>query len=114
MTNTTEREQIVAWLRKWAKGIRKMKPGGRVYLDASATRTKYDVTTFMEKYLFPGNGSPLCLHDYLTALSRSPMEVDVVLNDRRNYLLTTQRWAVGESTSNLASSRASPKRAPSG
>jgi cyclopropane-fatty-acyl-phospholipid synthase len=70
-----------------------LKPGGRIYLDASASRTKYDVTTFMERYLFPGNGSPLCLHDYLTALSRSPLEVEVVLNDRTNYLLTTRRWA---------------------
>ncbi|HEX5724101.1 MAG TPA: class I SAM-dependent methyltransferase [Longimicrobiaceae bacterium] len=70
-----------------------LKPGGRVYLDASATRVKNDVSTFFERYIFQGNGSPLCLHDYLTALSRTPLEVEVVLNDRVNYLRTTRAWA---------------------
>jgi cyclopropane-fatty-acyl-phospholipid synthase len=70
-----------------------LKPGGRVYLDASAARRKHDVSTFLERHLFPGNGHPLCLHDYLDALSRSPLEVAHVINDRHNYLLTTRAWA---------------------
>ncbi|HJR64239.1 MAG TPA: class I SAM-dependent methyltransferase [Gemmatimonadaceae bacterium] len=68
-------------------------PGGRVYLDASACRRKHDVSTFFERYIFPGNGSPLCLHDYLLEVSRTKLEVEAVHNDRRNYLLTTRRWA---------------------
>lgn len=70
-----------------------VRPGGRIYLDASATRKKHNVSTFFERHIFPGNGSPLCLHDYLTRLSRTPLELETVINDRVNYLLTTQRWA---------------------
>jgi cyclopropane-fatty-acyl-phospholipid synthase len=70
-----------------------LRPGARVYLDASASRIKYQVSSFTEKHLFPGNGSPLCLRDYLHALSTSPLELERVVNDRESYLLTCQRWA---------------------
>jgi len=72
---------------------RLLKPGGRVCLDASATRQKYDVSAFFERYIFRGNGTPLCLHDYLREVARSPFEVETVLNDRHNYGLTTLHWA---------------------
>jgi cyclopropane-fatty-acyl-phospholipid synthase len=70
-----------------------LKPGGMVYLDASAARRKHDVSTFLERHVFPGNGSPLCLYDYLEAASRTPLQVEQVINDRHNYLLTTRAWA---------------------
>jgi cyclopropane-fatty-acyl-phospholipid synthase len=70
-----------------------LKPGGRVYLDASAARRKHDISTFFERHIFRGNGSTVCLHEYLEAVSRSRMEVEYVINDRENYRLTTQRWA---------------------
>jgi cyclopropane-fatty-acyl-phospholipid synthase len=70
-----------------------LKPGGRVYLDASACRIKHQVSSFTEKHLFPGNGSPLCLADYVTALSTSPLELERVINDRESYLLTCRHWA---------------------
>ncbi|CAA9320006.1 MAG: Cyclopropane-fatty-acyl-phospholipid synthase [uncultured Gemmatimonadetes bacterium] len=76
-----------------AKYATLLKPGGRVFLDASATRVKYDVSAFFERYIFRGNGSPLCLHDYLREVARSPFEVEAVHNDRRNYLLTARHWA---------------------
>jgi cyclopropane-fatty-acyl-phospholipid synthase len=72
---------------------RLLKPGGAVYLDASATRQKYRVSAFFERHVFRGNGTPLCLHDYLAALARSPLELVSVLNDRHNYMLTAQAWA---------------------
>jgi cyclopropane-fatty-acyl-phospholipid synthase len=70
-----------------------LKPGGRVYLDASAARRKNRVTTFFENQIFRGNGSPLSLKNYVSALSRSPLELEVVINDRVNYGITTRRWA---------------------
>ena len=72
---------------------RMLKPGGRACLDASATRQKYDVSTFFERYIYRGNGSPLCLHDYLQAVAGSPFEIETVVNDRHNYMLTTRHWA---------------------
>jgi hypothetical protein len=70
-----------------------LKPGGRVCLDASATRRKYEVSAFFEKHIFPGNGSPVCIHDYLGEVARSPFSVLGVYNDTRNYELTTRHWA---------------------
>lgn len=70
-----------------------LKPGGRVYLDASASRKRHRVSTFVEHQLFPGNGHPLVLASYVRALANSPLEVEAVHNDRVNYLLTTRQWA---------------------
>lgn len=72
---------------------RLLKPGGRVYLDASAFREKYAKPTFVSRYVFPGDHSYFCLHDFLAALARTPMEVLAVHNDRHSYYLTCKAWA---------------------
>jgi cyclopropane-fatty-acyl-phospholipid synthase len=69
-----------------------LKPGGYVYLDASADRVKHAQGTFMARYVFEGNGSLLCLHEYLQEVAKSPFEVEGVWNDRHNYYLTTKAW----------------------
>ncbi|HZJ00951.1 MAG TPA: class I SAM-dependent methyltransferase [Gemmatimonadaceae bacterium] len=70
-----------------------LKPGGKVYLDASAMRKKYDISSFLRRHIYPGNGSPMCLHDYLKAVAASPFQLDVVHDDRHNYALTSKHWA---------------------
>jgi cyclopropane-fatty-acyl-phospholipid synthase len=70
-----------------------LKPGRRIYVDASADRVKYGQGTFMSKYVFEGNASLLCLHEYLAEVSKSSFEVIGVWNDRHNYYLTTKAWA---------------------
>lgn len=70
-----------------------LKPGGRVCLDASAARSKHALSAFFVRHIFPGNGSPVCMHDYLTEVARSPFSVMCVLNDTHNYELTARRWA---------------------
>lgn len=70
-----------------------LKPGGRVYLDASATRDKYDKPSFIARYIFPADHAFLCLHDFLQAVARTPLEVLTVYNDRHNYYLTCRAWA---------------------
>ena len=72
---------------------RLLKPGGRIYLDASAARVSHDYSAFLLRHLFPGNGTTLCLHKYLEAVAASPFEVVRVHNDRDNYRLTTWHWA---------------------
>lgn len=79
-----------ATLRKYQQLL---KPGGRIYLDASATRVSHDYSAFLLRHLFPGNGTTLCLHTYLAAVADSPFEVLRVHNDRENYRLTTLHWA---------------------
>jgi cyclopropane-fatty-acyl-phospholipid synthase len=70
-----------------------LKPGGRVYLDASAQRIKNGQGSFMARYVFEGNGSLLCLHEYLAAVAKSPFHLSGVWDDRHNYYLTTKAWA---------------------
>jgi cyclopropane-fatty-acyl-phospholipid synthase len=77
-------------VRKYAELL---KPGGRVYLDALAMRTKRRLSTFMTRYVYPGGSSPLLLHQYLREVARSPFELESLVDDRYNYYLTCQRWA---------------------
>jgi cyclopropane-fatty-acyl-phospholipid synthase len=70
-----------------------LKPGGRLYLDASADKVKHGQGTFMSKYVFEGNASLLCLHEYMAEVAKTPFEVEGVWNDRHNYYLTTKTWA---------------------
>jgi cyclopropane-fatty-acyl-phospholipid synthase len=72
---------------------RLLKPGGRVYLDASAFREKYVKPTFVSRYVFPGDHSYFCLHDFLAAVDDTQMDVVAVYNDRHNYYLTCKAWA---------------------
>ncbi|MEJ2652632.1 MAG: class I SAM-dependent methyltransferase [Gammaproteobacteria bacterium] len=72
---------------------RLLKPGGRVYLDASAFREKYSKPTFVSRCIFPGDHSYFCLHEFLTAVAKTQLEVLAVYNDRHSYYLTCKAWA---------------------
>jgi cyclopropane-fatty-acyl-phospholipid synthase len=71
---------------------RLLKPGGSLYLDASAQRVKHGQGAFMARYVFEGNGSLLCLHEYLAEVAKSPFRLCGVWDDRHNYYLTTKEW----------------------
>src|SRR5207302_10967748 len=82
--------QYGAVLRKFASLL---KPGGRVFLDGSACTRKYELSSFMVKYIYGGNHSFLVLHDFLEKLARTKLEVTEIQNDRVSYFLTFQQWA---------------------
>lgn len=70
-----------------------VKPGGRIYLDACASRNKFPFSAFILKYIWPGNATPLHLASYLEALSETPLELCNIENDRLSYLRTARCWA---------------------
>ncbi len=70
-----------------------LKPGGHLYLDASADKVKNGHGSFMGRYVFEGNASLLCLHEYLAEVAKSPFKLLGVWDDRHNYHLTTKAWA---------------------
>ena len=70
-----------------------LKPGGRLYLDASAFREKHVKPTFVSRYIFPGDHCYFCLHDFLAAVAKTRLAVSAVYDDRHNYYLTCKAWA---------------------
>jgi cyclopropane-fatty-acyl-phospholipid synthase len=72
-----------------------LRPGGHVYVDASAARVRNDLSSFFERHIFRGNGTPLHLPAYVAAVTQSPLQLLTVIDDRNNYRLTTTHWAEG-------------------
>ena len=71
-----------------------LKPGGKVFLDGSAWKKKYELSTFMIRHIYPGNHSFLVLDDFLNKMFKTDFEVDVIHNDRWSYYLTFKQWAM--------------------
>ena len=86
-------EHLPDYLRVLQKFLTLVKPGGRVFLDGSACTKKYELSTFMVKYIYGGNHSFLVLHDFLEKLAKTPLEVEEIFSDRHSYFLTFQQWA---------------------
>lgn len=72
---------------------RLLKPGGKIYLDASSFRETYSKPTFISRYVYPGNHRYFCLHEFLTEVAKTNLEVRSIHNDRHSYYLTCREWA---------------------
>ncbi len=70
-----------------------VKPGGKIFLDGSADTKKYELSSYMVKYIYGGNHSFMVLHEFLEKLAQTPLEVLEVFNDRTSYFLTFRQWA---------------------
>lgn len=70
-----------------------LKPGGHIFLDGSACTRKYELSSYMVKYIYGGNHSFLVLHDFLDKLAKTPLEVLEIFSDRESYYLTFLQWA---------------------
>jgi cyclopropane-fatty-acyl-phospholipid synthase len=85
-------EHLPDYRRTLAQYARLLKPGRRVYLDAYSGR-RHGMPSFISKWVFQGNTSPLNLERYLAEVARTPFEVVVIKNDRHNYFLSRKKWA---------------------
>jgi cyclopropane-fatty-acyl-phospholipid synthase len=86
-------EHLPDYERVLTKFQRLLKPGGRVFLDGSAAKKKYELSTFMVRHIYPGNHSFLVLDDFLNKLTKTDFELMEVQNDRWSYFLTFRQWA---------------------
>jgi cyclopropane fatty-acyl-phospholipid synthase-like methyltransferase len=68
-------------------------PGGRIYMDASASHEKYEVGTFTRKYIWQGSHSFMCLQDIVQEFLFHGFEVEEVKRETRDYELTMRHWA---------------------
>ncbi len=86
-------EHLPDYLRVLRKFVSLVKPGGRIFLDGSACTKKYELSSYMVKYIYPGNHSFLVLHDFLDKLAKTPLEVEEIFSDRMSYAYTFIQWA---------------------
>ncbi|MBV9570013.1 MAG: class I SAM-dependent methyltransferase [Alphaproteobacteria bacterium] len=86
-------EHLPNYLRVLEKLTTLLKPGGRIFLDGSACTKKYELSSFMVKYIYPGNHSFLVLDDFLNKLAKTPLQLEEVFSDRLSYFYTFQQWA---------------------
>jgi cyclopropane-fatty-acyl-phospholipid synthase len=86
-------EHLPQYGRVLARFMSLLKPGGRIFLDGSACTRKYELSSFMVKYIYPGNHSFLVLHDFLRELAKTPLRIEEIVNDRHSYFLTFLQWA---------------------
>ena len=86
-------EHLPNYLEVLRRFERLLKPGGRVYLDASAARKKYRESSFISRHIYPGNHSFFVIHDFLKALAETRFHLQEVHDDRVSYYHTFTRWA---------------------
>jgi cyclopropane fatty-acyl-phospholipid synthase-like methyltransferase len=70
-----------------------LRPGGLIYLDASASREKYTVGSFAREYIWTGTHTYLCLQDLVREFLYHGIDVVEVANETRDYGLTCAEWA---------------------
>ena len=68
-------------------------PGGRLYVDASATREKYAASAFTREYTWRGPHSCLALQELVQELLFHGFEVLTVRQETGDYELTMTHWA---------------------
>ncbi|HEV3000545.1 MAG TPA: class I SAM-dependent methyltransferase [Solirubrobacteraceae bacterium] len=70
-----------------------LKPGGRVYMDASAVKEKFAISPFTRHYTWPGQHSFLAVQDLAEELIFNGFELVEVKRETRDYELTIAEWA---------------------
>lgn len=85
-------EHLPDYKRTIAKYQQLLAPGARIYLDAYSG-DKFGMSSFVMKWVFQSNTSPLCLPEYLDEVEKSSLELLEVKSDRHNYFLSCKKWA---------------------
>jgi cyclopropane-fatty-acyl-phospholipid synthase len=70
---------------------RLLKPGGLIYIDASASRVPQSTAT--ATLIYPGNGRFLNLAEYVQAVQNSAFDILALGNDTEDYERTMECWA---------------------
>lgn len=86
-------EHIPYYRKFFQQAWKLLKPGGKIYMDASADVEKFGVSRFIRHYIYPGTHSYMCLQDVLQEqLFHGFMPLQVT-QDNHNYSLTMKHWA---------------------
>jgi cyclopropane-fatty-acyl-phospholipid synthase len=86
-------EHIPNYRRFCARAWECLAPGGRLYMDASASKEKYQMSAFTRRYIWHGTHTFLCLQDIVQELLYHGFEIEEVRRETRDYELTMRHWA---------------------
>lgn len=86
-------EHIINYRRFCQQVWRCLKPGGCMFLDASATVEKFDVSVFARRYIWQGTHTYLCLQDFIREALYNGLEVMEVMNESAHYGRSMLHWA---------------------
>jgi len=70
-----------------------LKPGGRLYLDASASKEKFHMSAFTRRYIWPGTHTFLALPDMIEEMLFHGFEIVDVRRETHDYEVTIGHWA---------------------
>jgi cyclopropane-fatty-acyl-phospholipid synthase len=70
-----------------------LKPGGLIYMDASADLEKFQVSRYIRHFIYPGTHSYMCLQDVLQEMLYHGFMPRRLEQDNHNYMLTMRHWA---------------------
>jgi len=89
---------IIEHLPQYGQVLRRLmsilKPGGRIFLDGASQKNTKEFSSVIIKHIFPGNHKLLVLHEFLKAVSETPLQVEEIFDDRHSYHLTFRQWAL--------------------
>ena len=70
--------------------------GGRVYLDFATSKKRFDTSSFITRYVWPGTFRLVYMPEFIDAVNQSAFEVMGIYRDRHNYYLWSKhghdRW----------------------
>ena len=70
-----------------------LKPGGKIYIDASATKEKYSMSQFTRHYTWHGTHTFMCLQDVIQEALYSGFQFVEAKEESHDYELTMLHWA---------------------
>lgn len=70
-----------------------LKPGGRIYIDGSASKEKHSLSQFARRYIWQGAHSCLCLQEFIQEALYHGFQVMDVKDESHDYELTMLHWA---------------------
>lgn len=70
-----------------------LKPGGKIYIDGSASKEKHGLAQFTQRYIWQGAHSCMCLQDAIQEALYHGFQVVEVKEESHDYELTMLNWA---------------------
>jgi cyclopropane-fatty-acyl-phospholipid synthase len=86
-------EHIPYYRRFFEQAWKVLKPGGLIYMDASADIEKFGVSRFIRHYIYPGTHSYMCLQDVMQEMLFHGFMPRQIEQDNHDYSLTMAHWA---------------------